>query len=198
MGLSENVGSSLTHVLKGIDKIPLKVFKPVAEEVKDYAVSITPRDSGATKESWEVKVSNRYRTAMLRNKNGELIVWLSEGTEAHWIEPLDPKGWLAWDKDGQTFFSKGHEVSGIKGNAMIPRIIAFAERRLKQAMNLYLSRLVNKRTRYRTEKHTRVTKAELAYLKSKFASDTSKIPSWGGSTLTQFGSPHRQRRIRSA
>ena len=43
-----------------------------------------------------------------------------KGTKDHFIQPLEEDGVLAWeDESGQTFFSKGHEVSGIEASNII-------------------------------------------------------------------------------
>lgn len=79
-------------------------------------------------------------------KGVPLALFFEDGTVTHFIEPLDPDGVLVWeDPDtGETRYSKGHIVAGIK--AMKIMINGF-----KFGLDRFIQTLVNKINRFLQE-----------------------------------------------
>lgn len=80
----------------------------------DRLADLTPiGETGETAQSWEVFHSGVWQL-FITNSNQPISTFLSEGTMAHWVEPVTAKA-LHWiGPDGGSYFSKGHMVSGIK------------------------------------------------------------------------------------
>jgi len=77
----------------------------------DRLADLTPVETGETARSWEVFHSSPWEL-FITNSNEPVATFLSEGTVAHWVEPVNAKA-LHWTVDGVSFFSKGHMVTGI-------------------------------------------------------------------------------------
>lgn len=93
----------------------------IEEALDAYAVILLDRladltpigETGETAQSWEVLHSGVWQL-FITNSNQPISTFLSEGTMAHWVEPVTAKA-LHWiGPDGGSYFSKGHMVSGIK------------------------------------------------------------------------------------
>lgn len=77
----------------------------------DMLYDLTPQQTGETARSWEVFHSGVWEM-FITNANEPVATFLSEGTLAHWVEPVVAKA-LHWVEGGISFFSKGHMVTGI-------------------------------------------------------------------------------------
>lgn len=51
-------------------------------------------------------------------KKGDVLRYLTEGTSAHWVEPVNASA-LRWTQGGTVYFSAGHEVKGIEANPFV-------------------------------------------------------------------------------
>jgi hypothetical protein len=99
-----------------------KVAKPLYEEIRNEYSSHS-------------KTGNLVNSLTMSYEGGDCIViretapyavYLEDGTTAHWIEPVSATV-LAWTEGGQTFFSKGHVVSGITAWHTFSRAMDHAE-----------------------------------------------------------------------
>ena len=68
-----------------------------------------------------------------------LGLFFEEGTKDHWIEPVEKEA-LHWVQDGKSFFSKGHQVSGIQATHIMRDMIENAMPQFKQELATGLER----------------------------------------------------------
>ena len=91
----------------------------ISEAFDEYSVilldelyDVTPKDTTKTASSWEVFHQDPWKI-WITNSNQPLADYLSEGTTAHWVEPVTAKA-LHWiGPGGISYFSKGHMVTGV-------------------------------------------------------------------------------------
>lgn len=67
-----------------------------------------------------MKVSTRSKAWKPTTSDIPYEWFLEYGTEPHWVAPTKGKA-LAWQSGGNTYFSKGHEVSGIRATRFMQR-----------------------------------------------------------------------------
>ncbi len=82
----------------------------------------TGRAHGTLRDSLEVRYIGGPDSRLLigSKSQGTILGYLTFGTEAHWVAPVAAKA-LRWTKGGTTYFSAGHEVSGITADDFILR-----------------------------------------------------------------------------
>ena len=68
-----------------------------------------------------------------------LGIFFEEGTKDHWIEPVE-KEVLHWVQDGNSFFSTGHQVTGIQPTWIIQQTIENAMPKFKQEIQTGLEK----------------------------------------------------------
>lgn len=91
----------------------------LADKIKEVLETTTwqlwPHGSGLTASSWTV-IPLGMGDFYITNSNEPTITYLTEGTAAHWIQPVSAKALRWYDEyTGQIHFSMGHQVRGIVG-----------------------------------------------------------------------------------
>jgi len=75
----------------------------------------------------------------VETKEIPLGIYFEEGTKDHWIEPVEKEA-LHWVQDGKSFFSKGHEVSGIQPKWIMRDMVENSMPQFKQEIATGLKR----------------------------------------------------------
>ena len=77
-------------------------------------------------------------------KGVPLADYFEDGTTRHFIEPLDPDGVLAWEDEdtGETRFSKGHWVNGIRAMKIMANGFKFGLDRFIQKLTEKINRFL--------------------------------------------------------
>lgn len=129
-----SVGTIPKNMDRMINEILLEGANTLIKDIKKKA----PSDTGEYKKSWVIQ-KVRKKSVIVGTSKNRLWKWLEFGTKDHDIEPNKKKA-LAWSKGGQTFFSKGHRVSGITA---IPHTRP-AMKQIKQKLLIIVKKKVKK------------------------------------------------------
>jgi hypothetical protein len=75
---------------------------------QEWTMEIQKTTEGVHANIWNLRVEQHPEFE-------QILFYLDLGTSAHWIFPVNAQA-LSWVEDGIRYFSKGHQVSGIKAS----------------------------------------------------------------------------------
>lgn len=136
MGNAIEFSVDMSSFLRAIEAMPVETMAGARRALKEGCQLLVdearkeynPAKRTHTKEGHRVEKSIQQRiggegmsgTVFLNKDDCPWVNYLHEGTEYHRVEPKDKKA-LHWVGGGESFFSKGHMVKGIKPDQFLYR-----------------------------------------------------------------------------